>query len=104
VLALTGVTATAQTQPALRARYMIPFAAPADTWRYTNAPDADARLSTPNLRPRSPNAVRDWTTNLGRQLEGSNPWFAFQVWSMGRVAEYYYTTNNAQAELLLDTN
>jgi hypothetical protein len=33
---------------------------------------------------------------------GSNTWFGFQVWSMERVAELYYATNNAQAKLLLD--
>jgi hypothetical protein len=33
---------------------------------------------------------------------GSNTWFGFQVWSMERMAEYYYNTNNAQAKLILD--
>jgi hypothetical protein len=32
----------------------------------------------------------------------SNTWFGFQVWSMERVAEYYYATGNAQARTVLD--
>jgi hypothetical protein len=32
----------------------------------------------------------------------SNTWFGFQVWSMERVAEYYYATGNAQARTILD--
>jgi len=32
----------------------------------------------------------------------SNNWFGMQAWSMERVAEYYYTTGNAQAKALLD--
>lgn len=33
---------------------------------------------------------------------GSNTWFGFQAWSMQRVAEYYYTTNDPKVETLLD--
>ncbi len=33
---------------------------------------------------------------------GSNTWFGFQAWSMERVAEYYYLTNNARAKGVLD--
>lgn len=33
---------------------------------------------------------------------GSNTWFGFQAWSMQRVAEYYYKTNDARAKSLLD--
>jgi hypothetical protein len=32
----------------------------------------------------------------------SNTWFGFQVWSMERVAELYYVSNDAQAKALLD--
>ncbi len=32
----------------------------------------------------------------------SNDWFGFQVWSMQRVAEYYYATGDKNAEVLLD--
>ncbi len=32
----------------------------------------------------------------------SNTWFGFQVWSMERVAEYYYVTGNANAKIILD--
>lgn len=32
----------------------------------------------------------------------SNTWFGFQVWSMERVAEYYYVTGNADAKVILD--
>jgi hypothetical protein len=32
----------------------------------------------------------------------SNTWFGFQVWSMQRVAEYYYVTGDAQSKALLD--
>src|SRR5262249_1408385 len=32
----------------------------------------------------------------------SNTWFGFQVWSMERVAEYYYVTGNANAKVILD--
>jgi hypothetical protein len=32
----------------------------------------------------------------------SNTWFGFQVWSMERVAEYYYATGDAQARTILD--
>jgi len=104
----------------------------------------------PALRPRSPNAARDWGTSLTRQVEfyrwlqsadggigggatnswagryatppagvttfygmfydeqpvyhdpPSNTWFGFQVWSMERVAEYYYVTGNANAKVILD--
>ncbi len=31
---------------------------------------------------------------------GSNTWFGFQAWSMQRVAEYYYQTNDARAKEL----
>ncbi len=33
---------------------------------------------------------------------GSNTWFGFQAWSMERIAEYYYLTNNALAKGILD--
>ncbi len=33
---------------------------------------------------------------------GSNTWFGFQAWSMQRVAEYYYKTNDLRAKGLLD--
>jgi len=33
---------------------------------------------------------------------GSNRWFGFQAWSMQRVAEYYYKTNDARAKAILD--
>ncbi len=33
---------------------------------------------------------------------GSNTWFGFQAWSMQRVAEYYYKTNDTRAKSLLD--
>jgi hypothetical protein len=33
---------------------------------------------------------------------GSNTWFGFQAWSMQRVAEYYYKTNDERAKALLD--
>lgn len=33
---------------------------------------------------------------------GSNTWFGFQAWSMQRVAEYYYKTNDPKAKALLD--
>lgn len=33
---------------------------------------------------------------------GSNTWFGFQAWSMQRVAEYYYQTNDARAKDLMD--
>ncbi len=32
----------------------------------------------------------------------SNTWFGFQAWSMQRVAEYYYTTGDARAKVVLD--
>jgi hypothetical protein len=32
----------------------------------------------------------------------SNDWFGFQVWSMERVAEYYYVTGDANAKVVLD--
>ena len=32
----------------------------------------------------------------------SNDWFGFQVWSVQRVAEYYYVTGDAKAKLLMD--
>lgn len=32
----------------------------------------------------------------------SNDWFGFQVWSVQRVAEYYYVTGDKNAEVLLD--
>lgn len=32
----------------------------------------------------------------------SNQWFGFQTWPMERVAEYYYSTGNAQAKAILD--
>jgi hypothetical protein len=31
----------------------------------------------------------------------SNTWFGFQVWSMERVAEYYYVTGDAEAKVIL---
>ena len=33
---------------------------------------------------------------------GSNTWFGFQAWSVERLAEYYYLTNNARAKAILD--
>jgi hypothetical protein len=33
---------------------------------------------------------------------GSNTWFGFQAWSMQRVAEYYYKTNDVRAKAILD--
>ncbi len=33
---------------------------------------------------------------------GSNTWFGFQAWSVERVAEYYYLTNDARAKRILD--
>jgi hypothetical protein len=33
---------------------------------------------------------------------GSNEWFGMQAWSMERVAEYYYITNDVRAKNLLD--
>jgi hypothetical protein len=33
---------------------------------------------------------------------GSNTWFGFQAWSVERLAEYYYLTNNALAKQVLD--
>lgn len=33
---------------------------------------------------------------------GSNTWFGMQAWSMQRVAQYYYTTKDANAKSLLD--
>ncbi|MES2734302.1 MAG: glycoside hydrolase family 48 protein [Bacteroidota bacterium] len=33
---------------------------------------------------------------------GSNSWFGFQAWSMERVAELYYVSNNALAKQVLD--
>ena len=33
---------------------------------------------------------------------GSNTWFGFQAWSMQRVAEYYYTTQDSSVKTLLD--
>jgi hypothetical protein len=32
----------------------------------------------------------------------SNSWFGFQVWSMDRVAQYYYVTGDAKAKVILD--
>ncbi len=32
----------------------------------------------------------------------SNEWFGFQVWTMERVAEYYYVSGDAEAKLILD--
>lgn len=32
----------------------------------------------------------------------SNRWFGMQAWSLGRLAEYYYTTGNAKAKSVLD--
>jgi hypothetical protein len=32
----------------------------------------------------------------------SNDWFGFQVWSIQRLAEYYYVTGDAKAEMMLD--
>jgi hypothetical protein len=32
----------------------------------------------------------------------SNNWFGFQVWTMQRVAEYYYVTGDPKAKLILD--
>src|SRR5499426_1427415 len=117
---------------------------------YQNPLAAYALSETPALRPRSPNAARDWGTSLTRQVEfyrwlqsadggiaggatnswagryatppagvttfygmfydeqpvyhdpPSNTWFGFQVWSMERVAEYYYVTGNANAKVILD--
>jgi chitodextrinase len=117
---------------------------------YQNPLAAHALSTVPALRPRSPNAARDWGTSLARQVEfyrwlqsadgciaggatnswagryatppagvstfygmfydeqpvyhdpPSNTWFGFQVWSMERVAEYYYVTGNANAKVILD--
>jgi chitodextrinase len=117
---------------------------------YQNPLAAYALSTVPALRPRSPNAARDWGTSLARQVEfyrwlqsadggigggatnswagryatppagvttfygmfydeqpvyhdpPSNTWFGFQVWSMERVAEYYYVTGNANAKVILD--
>jgi uncharacterized protein YjdB len=33
---------------------------------------------------------------------GSNTWFGFQTWSVERVAEYYYISNDARAKKILD--
>ncbi len=33
---------------------------------------------------------------------GSNTWFGMQAWSMERVAEYYYISNNPRAKAILD--
>jgi uncharacterized protein YjdB len=33
---------------------------------------------------------------------GSNTWFGYQAWSMERVAEYYYVSNDARAKAILD--
>jgi hypothetical protein len=33
---------------------------------------------------------------------GSNTWFGFQAWSVERVAEYYYMTNDARAKKIMD--
>ena len=33
---------------------------------------------------------------------GSNTWFGFQAWSMERVAEYYYITNDVRAKAVMD--
>jgi uncharacterized protein YjdB len=33
---------------------------------------------------------------------GSNTWFGFQAWSVERVAEYYYITNDARAKKVMD--
>jgi endoglucanase len=117
---------------------------------YQNPIAAYALAEVPALRPRSPNAARDWGTSLTRQLEfyrwlqsadggiaggatnswagryatppagvstyygmfydeqpvfhdpPSNQWFGFQVWSMERVAEYYYVTGDENAKVILD--
>jgi hypothetical protein len=117
---------------------------------YQNPIAAYALSEVPALRPRSPNAARDWGTSLDRQIEfyrwlqsadggiaggatnswagryatppagvttfygmfyderpvfhdpASNTWFGFQVWSMERVAEYYYVTGDANAKVILD--
>jgi chitodextrinase len=117
---------------------------------YQNPLAAHALSTVPALRPRSPNAARDWGTSLARQVEfyrwlqsadggiaggatnswagryatppagvstfygmfydeqpvyhdpPSNTWFGFQVWSMERVAEYYYVTGNTNAKVILD--
>jgi Glycosyl hydrolase family 48/Secretion system C-terminal sorting domain/Divergent InlB B-repeat domain len=117
---------------------------------YQNPVAAYALSAVPELKPLSPNASRDWTTSLTRQIElyqwlqsaegaiaggatnswngkydqypagtptfynmayvenpvyedpGSNTWFGFQAWSMERVAEYYYLTNDTRAKGVLD--
>ena len=33
---------------------------------------------------------------------GSNTWFGFQAWSVERVAEYYYISNDARAKRIMD--
>ena len=33
---------------------------------------------------------------------GSNQWFGMQAWSMERIAEFYYISNNALAKALMD--
>jgi Glycosyl hydrolase family 48/Bacterial Ig domain len=43
-----------------------------------------------------------FVTNPVYEDPGSNTWFGFQVWSMERVAEYYFLTNNARAKAVLD--
>jgi Glycosyl hydrolase family 48 len=117
---------------------------------YQNPLAAYALSEVSDFKPRSPNAARDWSTSLKRQLEfyrwlqaaeggigggatnswngryeqppagtptfygmaydeapvyhdpPSNEWFGFQVWSMDRVAQYYYVTGNALAKTVLD--
>jgi hypothetical protein len=116
---------------------------------YQNPMAAHALSTMAALKPRSPNAVRDWAVSLTRQLEfyrwlqaadgaiaggatnswkgryeappanapkfygmaydpspvfldpPSNDWFGFQVWSVQRVAEYYYLTGDPRAELIM---
>ncbi|HEY8344237.1 MAG TPA: glycoside hydrolase family 48 protein [Bacillota bacterium] len=117
---------------------------------YQNPLTAWVLSNVPEFAPRSPNAVRDWSISLQRQLEfyrwlqsaegaiaggatnswdgqygtppvgtstfygmaydedpvyhdpPSNRWFGMQAWSMERVAEYYYLTEDSKAKLILD--
>lgn len=117
---------------------------------YQNPVAAWALSSVEELQPESPNAVRDWSTSLDRQLDfyryllsedgaiaggatnswngdysaypagkstfygmayddhpvyhdpGSNTWAGWQAWSVERVAEYYYLTNDERAKEILD--
>lgn len=117
---------------------------------YQNPLASWALANVPEMKPLSPNAVRDWEISTKRQIEfyrwlqsaegafaggatnswngryenppsnltsfygmtydwqpvyhdpPSNEWFGMQAWSVDRLAQYYYVTDDPKAKLVLD--